>query len=114
LVEGEIACSSWNKFRQKPKACQGDLFLMGHGKQERPKKLAEKLLKIRKKLGLSQTGMAEALEKQGVNANASYIARYESEVRVPGLLIVRAYAKIAGVSMEQIVGDELDLPAKYK
>ncbi|HEV7644899.1 MAG TPA: helix-turn-helix transcriptional regulator [Pyrinomonadaceae bacterium] len=87
---------------------------MGHGKQERPKYLAEKLLKIRVKLGLSQSGMADALERHGVKVTPGYIARYESELRVPGLLIVRAYAKIAGVSMEQIVGDELDLPAKYK
>jgi transcriptional regulator with XRE-family HTH domain len=87
---------------------------MGHGKQERPQKLAEKLFKIRAKLGLSQAGMADALERQGVKASAGYVSRYELELRVPGLLIVRAYAKIAGVTMEQLVGDELELPAKYK
>ena len=86
----------------------------GHGKPERPKRLAEKLIKIRTKLGLSQTGMADALEKHGVKAHRSYIARYELEHRVPGLLTVEAYAKIARVSMEQIVNDGLELPAKYK
>ena len=86
----------------------------GHGKQERPKKLARKLLKIRTKLGLSQTGMASALERQGEKVTPGYVSRYELGLRVPGLLIVRAYAKIAGVSMEQLVDDELDLPAKYK
>ena len=85
----------------------------GHGKQERPERLAEKLIKIRTKLGLSQTGMAEALERQGVKVSAGYVSRYELELRVPGLLIVKAYAKVAGVSMEQLVYDELELPAKY-
>jgi len=88
--------------------------LMGYGKPERPKRLAEKILKIRTKLGLSQAGMANALERQGVKVDGSYVARYELELRVPGLLTVRAYAKIAGVSLEQIVDDELNLPAKYK
>ena len=87
---------------------------MAHGKQERPKRLAEKLLKIRTKLGLSQTGMADALEKQGVKSNSSYIAKYELERRMPGVLTIRAYAKIARISMDVIVGDELELPAKYK
>ncbi len=88
--------------------------MMAHGKQERPERLAEKLIKIRAKLGLSQAGMAEALERQGVRADRTYIGRYELEHRVPGLLTVKAYAKIARVSVEQIIDDELDLPAKYK
>lgn len=58
--------------------------------------------------------MAEALERQGVRADRSYIARYELEHRVPGLLTIGAYAKIAGVSVEQLIYDELNLPAKYK
>ena len=87
--------------------------MMAHGKQERPKRLAKKLIKIRAKLGFSQAEMAEALERQGARADRTYISRYESEHRVPGLLTVKAYAKIAGVSIEQLVEDELDLPAKY-
>jgi transcriptional regulator with XRE-family HTH domain len=84
---------------------------MGH---EQPKKLAEKLLRIRMKLGLSQVGMANALEKQDVKAYPGYIARYELGERIPGPLTMLAYAKIARVSMEQLVDDELNLPAKYK
>ena len=87
---------------------------MAHGKQERPERLAEKLVRIRAKLGLSQAGMSDALERQGVKVYPAYIARYELGDRVPGLLTVSAYAKIARVSMEQIVNDELNLPAKYK
>jgi transcriptional regulator with XRE-family HTH domain len=83
-------------------------------KPERPKRIAEKLLKIRTKLRLSQSGMASALEKHGVKVDGSYVARYELGLRVPGLLTVRAYAKITGMPMDKMVDDELDLPAKYK
>ncbi len=88
--------------------------MMGHGKQERPRYLAEKLLKIRKKLGFSQPNMAKALEGQGVKAWPGYVARYELGERVPGPLTMLAYAKIARVAVEQLIDDELDLPAKYK
>jgi transcriptional regulator with XRE-family HTH domain len=87
---------------------------MAHGKQERPERLAEKLLKIRVKLGLSQSEMAEALERRGVKAGRTYISRYELEHRVPGLLTVKTYAKVAEISTDKLIDDELDLPAKYK
>lgn len=87
---------------------------MGHGKHEQPKRLAEKLFRVRMKLRLSQVGMAGALGKHGVRVYPGYIARYELGDRVPGLLTMRAYAKITGVSIDQFVDDELDLPAKYK
>ena len=87
---------------------------MGLGKHEHPKHLAEKLLKIRTKLGLSQTGMANALERQGVKAYRGYVALYELGQRVPGLLTIVAYAEIAGVPADKIINDKLDLPAKYK
>ncbi|HEV7642359.1 MAG TPA: helix-turn-helix transcriptional regulator [Pyrinomonadaceae bacterium] len=87
---------------------------MGHGKQEHPKRLTEKLIRIRTKLGLSQTEMARALEKQGVKAYPGYVARYETGDRVPGLLTTGAYAEIAGISADKLINDKLDLPAKYK
>ncbi len=85
--------------------------MMGH---EQPKRLAKKLLKIRTKMGLSQVGMANALEKRNVKAYPGYIARYELGERIPGLLTVKAYAEIAGISTDKLIDDELDLPAKYK
>ncbi len=88
---------------------------MGLGRTEKPTRLAEKLLRIREKLGLSQTGMCNAIQNQNseITIYRGYIAQYEAG-RVPGPLTLLAYAKIAGVSMEQIVNDELDLPAKFK
>ncbi len=87
---------------------------MGHGKQQRPERLAEKLKMIRTKLGLSQTGMAAALERQGVTVRASSVALYELGRNMPGVLTLRAYAKITGIIIDKMVDDELDLPAKYK
>jgi len=87
---------------------------MGATKSERPERLAEKLRRIRLRLGLSQTGMAEALSKHGVRMYRGYVGSYENEDRLPSYLVLLAYAKIARVSMEQMVDDELELPAKYK
>jgi transcriptional regulator with XRE-family HTH domain len=50
---------------------------MGHARN-RPKRLAEKLLQIRKALGLSQKEMAERLsERAGVKITHKNISRYE-------------------------------------
>ena len=84
------------------------------GKVEQPKRLAEKLRRIRLKLGLSQTGMAQALEKRGVKIQRGYIGNYEIKARVPSLLILLAYAEVAGISTDKLINDKLDLPAKYK
>ncbi|HEV7642382.1 MAG TPA: helix-turn-helix transcriptional regulator [Pyrinomonadaceae bacterium] len=83
-------------------------------RHEQPERLAEKLVKIRVKLGLSQTGMADALERHGVKIYRGYVARYELGERIPGLLTLKAYAKIAGISTDKLIDDDLDLPAKYK
>ncbi len=83
------------------------------GKVEQPKRLAEKLRRIRLKLGLSQTGMAEALEKRGVKIQRGYIGNYEIKARVPSFLILFAYAKLAKVSTDVLIDDERDLPKGF-
>jgi hypothetical protein len=40
------------------------------------------------------------------------ISEYELNVREPSLLILLAYARIAGVHLEDIVDDAVDLPAR--
>ncbi len=88
---------------------------MGLGKTEKPDRLAKKLVRIREKLGLSQTEMFAAIQKQNskITIYRGYIAQYEAG-RVPGPLTMLAYAQIARVSVEQLINDDLDLPAKYK
>ncbi|MEK6283249.1 MAG: helix-turn-helix domain-containing protein [Acidobacteriota bacterium] len=77
----------------------------------RPKRLAEKLLHIRMSLGLSQP---EMLRRLGVEDQIDYttISKYELDKNEPPLSILLSYARLAGVHVEDIIDDELDLPAK--
>ena len=82
---------------------------MGH-KRNRPDRLAEKLLQIRKALGLTQKEMAERLSKQaGVKIIYRNVSKYERDKSVPYIEIVLAYARLANVEMNQIVDDDLDI-----
>lgn len=86
---------------------------MSRNKAEQPKRLAEKLKQIRLSLGLTQEAMFEALEKvkkPNATLHFGYITRYESGSRVPSLLILLAYARVANVSLEFLIDDELALP----
>ncbi len=86
---------------------------MGTNKAERPKRLTEKLRRIRLRLGLSQVGMAEALEKFDVKMYPGYVGSYETNARVPSLPVVLAYAKLAKISTDVIIDDERDLPKGF-
>ena len=82
---------------------------MGH-KRNRPDRLAEKLLQIRKALGLTQKETAERLLKQaGVKITYRNVSKYERDKSVPYIEIVLAYARLANVEMNQIVDDDLDI-----
>jgi transcriptional regulator with XRE-family HTH domain len=82
---------------------------MGHSPRPRPVRLSEKLLSVRERLGLSQTQMARAL---GLEVNYSAISNYEHGTREPSLRVLLKYARLAGVTMDVLVDDDLDLPAK--
>jgi len=62
-------------------------------------------------LGLSQP---EMLRRLGVEDQLDYttISKYELDKNEPPLSILLSYARVAGVHMEDIVDDELDLPPK--
>ena len=77
----------------------------------RPSRLAEKLLQIRTALGLSQTEMYRRL---GVEELMPYtrISKFELDQLEPPLTVLLQYARAAGVHIEDIVDDELDLPPK--
>jgi transcriptional regulator with XRE-family HTH domain len=74
-------------------------------------RLAEKLLQIRTRLGLSQTQM---LERLGFSDTMHYgrISEYEQDKREPNLITLLAYARAASVHLEDIVDDELELPRR--
>lgn len=84
---------------------------MGRGKREQPKMIGEKVRGIREKLGLSQEAMYEALVRQGVKLYPGYVSLYEIGERVPSLLVTLAYARIAGISSDVLIDDEMKLPA---
>ena len=77
----------------------------------RPERLAGKLREIREKLELSQTQM---LVRLGLEDSMHYgrISQYENDEREPTLMTLLAYARVAAVHLEDIVDDELDLPAR--
>ncbi|MFP5262510.1 MAG: helix-turn-helix transcriptional regulator [Blastocatellia bacterium] len=86
---------------------------MGRSARERPKRLAEKLLQIRLALGLSQNQM---LTRLGLSDKLyrTAVSGYELGTTEPPLLVLLKYSKIAGIHMEVLVDDELDLPGKLQ
>ncbi len=83
---------------------------MGTARQ-RSERLAEKLLQVRMALGLSQS---EMLKRLGVEGMVVYnrISDYELGKREPPLPILLSYARAAGVCVDVLIDDELDLPGK--
>jgi transcriptional regulator with XRE-family HTH domain len=79
--------------------------------RQRPERLAEKLLAIRAALGLSQVQMVKRLDGEGMIVPGQ-ISEFETGKREPSLPILLRYARIAGVCMDTLVDDKLNLPAK--
>jgi transcriptional regulator with XRE-family HTH domain len=81
--------------------------------RQKPARLAEKLFHVRRALGLSQNEMIKRLGFEGELIQA-HISAYERqrENRVPPLGVVLQYARCAGVEMEVLVDDNLELPHK--
>ena len=84
---------------------------MGMKARQRPERLAEKLLQIRDALGLSQS---ELLRRLDLEDTISYkkISDYERGQREPSLIVLLRYARLAGVCVDTLIDDDLDLPAK--
>jgi transcriptional regulator with XRE-family HTH domain len=84
---------------------------MGRQPIPRPERLAEKLKQIRDGLGLSQN---ELIQQMGL---ADFLLReevsdFERGRRVPPLPVLLEYARVAGVYMDALVDDQLDLPMR--
>ena len=77
----------------------------------KPERLGEKLREIRLGLGFSQMKMLKQLGREE-SMHYGRISEYEGGKREPALMTILQYARVAGVHMEDIVDDELDLPAK--
>lgn len=82
---------------------------MGKHPRRKQQRLAEKLLQVRLALGLSQNEMLRQLGAGEALMRGS-ISNYEVGEREPPLYILLGYARLAGVCLERLVDDDLDLP----
>jgi transcriptional regulator with XRE-family HTH domain len=84
---------------------------MGKKARMKQERLAGKLLRIRQALGLSQTDM---LRRLGFAEVFDYkrISEYELGRNEPPLAVLLNYARVAGVCVDVLIDDELDLPAR--
>lgn len=84
---------------------------MGTVARQRPRQLAMKLLEIRRALGDSQNSLIRRLDLTD-ELTQSDISAFERGTREPPLPVLLKYARTAGVWIDVLVDDELDLPRK--
>ena len=85
-------------------------------KRRKPARLAEKLLHIRKGLGLSQGELIRRLRLDG-KIERDYVSKYERGVLEPTLDVLLAYARAIsttgrGEFLESIIDDHMTLPER--
>lgn len=74
--------------------------------REKPKRIAPKLKAIRERLGVSQTGMKQRLNYKG---HYGRVSEWELGKRIPSIMVLLSYARAAGIPLEAIVDDDLEL-----
>jgi transcriptional regulator with XRE-family HTH domain len=82
---------------------------MGEKARQKPERLAGKLLQIRSALGLSQN---ELIKRLGVELAQNRVSDYELGKGEPPLPLLLRYARLAGVCLERLVDDDLNLPER--
>ena len=82
---------------------------MARGARLKPKHLAQKLIQIRTALGLSQNELIKELQ---VDLTQNRISEYETGKGEPPLPVLLRYARVAGVCVEVLIDDALNLPTK--
>lgn len=87
---------------------------MGRSNRQKPGRLAQKLHTIREALDLTQEEMIRRLGCERIPLYPASISQYEKGKREPPLLVLLQYARIAGVSVDVLIDDELNLPAKLR
>lgn len=84
---------------------------MDQRRRPRPANLAKKLRQIRHVFGVSQSEMAVRLDV-GPSMNYGRVSEYELGRREPSLLTLLAYARVAGVHLEDLADDTIALPER--
>lgn len=79
--------------------------------RRRPQLLRQKLRQIRGELDITQVELIKRLGLTGF-VDAIEISDYERGVREPDLLTLKAYADGAGISTDDLIDDNVELPRK--
>jgi transcriptional regulator with XRE-family HTH domain len=77
---------------------------MGRRAVQKPKHLAAKLLAIRKTHGLTQRQLGDRIKTK-----AARVSEFEHGKRTPDLILLLRYARLAGIPLEHLVDDDVDL-----
>ena len=83
---------------------------MGRSSRPKPARLAVKLRRIREALGVSQAEMVKRLNFPRVHP--AHVSGFERGEREPPLPVLLRYARLAGISTDLLIDDDLELPAK--
>ena len=78
----------------------------GQGRSKKPRRIGEKLHQI---LELSQNGIVARMGLERELKRTS-VSNFERKRRVSSLLVLLRYARVAGICLEVLVDDELELP----
>lgn len=87
---------------------------MGKSSRPRPKRLSEKLVQIRIALNLSQNELIKKLDFRELELVQGTISSYELGKREPSLPLLLRYARLAAVSVDILIDDQMDLPKRLR
>lgn len=85
---------------------------MGRSSRPQPRRLGEKLWQIRAALDLTLEQLIERLDYQDSPIYPTNISGMERGEREPSLPLLLAYARLAEISTDVLIDDDLDLPVK--
>jgi len=82
---------------------------VGRYPRRKQRRLGEKLRQIRETLNLSQS---QILWRLGLSEEytRTIISNYEQDHREPSLFVLLQYARLAGICLDAIVDDDVELP----
>src|SRR5882762_7437957 len=85
--------------------------MVNRSRRPAPARLAEKLRAIRcDRLFITQATLVRRLKYTSSPLYPSQISNFEQGKREPPAMLLLAYARLAGISLESLIDDALDLP----